>query len=120
MALRVGIVGCGTAGPAAAAMLARLGHTVTVFDKARVLDPVGAGLLLQPSGLAVLAGMGLAEDVVLAGSVVRRMLATTPPAPAGRVVLDLSYADLRPDLYGIGIRRGSCCGCCSKPPTRPA
>lgn len=103
--LRIGIVGCGTAGPAAAAFLARQGHTVTVFDKAPVLNPVGAGLLLQPSGLAVLEAMGLRETVQRAGSIVRRMHAITAP-PVGRSVLDLSYADLRPDLHGVGIRRG--------------
>ncbi|HYD00717.1 MAG TPA: NAD(P)/FAD-dependent oxidoreductase, partial [Phycisphaerales bacterium] len=106
MPLRVGIVGCGTAGPAAAAMLACRGCSVTVFDKAPVLNPVGAGLLLQPSGLAVLAEMGLADAVGRAGSIVRRMHATAPPASSGRTILDLSYADLRPDLFGVGIRRG--------------
>lgn len=103
--MRIGIVGCGTAGPAAAAMLARQGHAVSVFDKAPVLNPVGAGLLLQPSGLAVLEAMGLREGVERAGSIVRRMHATTPP-PKGRSVLDLSYGDLRSDLHGVGIRRG--------------
>ncbi|MFT3685430.1 MAG: NAD(P)/FAD-dependent oxidoreductase [Phycisphaerales bacterium] len=101
--MRIGIVGCGTAGPAAAIMLARQGHAVTVFDKAPVLHPVGAGLLLQPSGLAVLESMGLRGSIERAGSVVRRMHATLP---GGRTILDLRYADLRSDLYGIGIGRG--------------
>lgn len=104
--LRVGIVGCGTAGPAAAVMLARQGHTVTVFDKAPVLNPVGAGLLLQPSGLSVLEQLGLRSAVEGAGSLIHRMHATAPPCPHGRSILDLSYADLRPDLHGVGIRRG--------------
>lgn len=103
--LRVGIVGCGTAGPAVAVMLARQEHAVTVFDKAPVLNPIGAGLLLQPSGLAVLAEMGLREQIEAAGSLIGRMHATCPP-PGGRSILDLSYSDLRPDLHGIGIRRG--------------
>ncbi len=105
-AVRVGIVGCGTAGPAAAVLLARQGHLVTVFDKAQVLSPVGAGLLLQPSGLAILEQMGLRSAVEAAGTVIRRMHATAPPCPRGRPVLDLAYADLRPDLHGVGIRRG--------------
>jgi 2-polyprenyl-6-methoxyphenol hydroxylase-like FAD-dependent oxidoreductase len=87
-------------------MLARQGYVVSVFDKAPVLNPVGAGLLLQPSGLAVLGQIGLRDAVELAGSVVRRMHATLPPCPQGRTVLDLAYADLRSDLHGVGIRRG--------------
>jgi len=86
-------------------MLSRRGHHVTVFDKAPVLNPVGAGLLLQPSGLAVLDSMGLRDQITRCGSLIRRMHATLP-APKSRTVLDLRYADLRPDLHGIGIRRG--------------
>lgn len=103
--MRIGIVGCGTAGPAAAAMLAGAGHSVCLFEKVPVLNPVGAGLLLQPSGLTVLQSMGLRGDIERAGSLVRRLHAVTPP-PVGRTVLDLSYGDLRADLHGVGVRRG--------------
>ena len=58
-ALRIAIVGSGTAGPAAAIFLARAGHEVILFEKAPQKLPVGAGFLLQPTGLSVLAQLGL-------------------------------------------------------------
>ena len=41
--LRIGIVGYGTAGQAAALLLTRDGHAVEVFERAPRLGPVGAG-----------------------------------------------------------------------------
>jgi len=48
------IIGAGTAGLATAILLARQNIQVSILEKASELEPVGAGLLLQPSGLAVL------------------------------------------------------------------
>ena len=49
--LHIAIVGYGTAGQAAALLLARDGHRVEVFERAPEPGPVGAGFLLQPTGL---------------------------------------------------------------------
>lgn len=101
--LRVGIVGSGTAGSAAAVLLARDGHDVTVFE--RVADPgtKGAGIMLQPSGLAVLRFLGLEDQVVAQGSRVDHLLAKTRE---GKVLLDLAYERLSAGLFGIGLHRG--------------
>jgi 2-polyprenyl-6-methoxyphenol hydroxylase-like FAD-dependent oxidoreductase len=58
-ALDVGIVGAGTAGLAAGIALARAGHRVTVFEKHPHLSPLGAGLLIQPQGVAALDALGV-------------------------------------------------------------
>lgn len=50
----IAIIGAGTAGLATAILLARQDIDVTLFEKVERLQPVGAGLLLQPAGLAVL------------------------------------------------------------------
>jgi 2-polyprenyl-6-methoxyphenol hydroxylase-like FAD-dependent oxidoreductase len=62
--LRIGIVGAGTAGLAAAIALARSGHAVQVFEKHRALATLGAGLLIQPQGVEALKvlGVGAAFD----------------------------------------------------------
>ena len=55
----IAIIGAGTAGLATAALLAQQGHAITLIERAPALEPVGAGLLLQPAGLSVLHRMGL-------------------------------------------------------------
>ena len=101
---KVAIVGACTAGMAAALLLARAGHQVTLFEREAEAAPVGAGLLLQPTGVQVLERLGLAAAIRERGARVDRLLGTTP---GGRTVLDLRYADLAPDLHGIGIHRAS-------------
>ena len=105
--MRVAIVGCGTAGPAAALLLARDGHDVQILERARELGQVGAGILLQQLGQQVLADLGLADELERCSSPVRRVDARTP---SGRRVMDFGYHDLRAGTYGWGVHRGALFG----------
>ena len=102
--MRVAIVGCGTAGPAAALLLARDGHDVHIFE--RVAEPrgVGAGILLQRLGQRVLADLGLADELESRSSPVRRVDARTL---SGRRVIDFAYDQVVPGAYGWGVHRGT-------------
>ncbi|AKC87095.1 FAD-dependent oxidoreductase [Pseudoxanthomonas suwonensis] len=102
--LRIAIVGYGSAGQAGAVLLSRDGHDVTVFERVPRPGPVGAGFLLQPSGLQVLWRMGLLEPVLRHGARVDRLFGDTP---CGRAVMDMRYAGLEPRLYGVGLQRGA-------------
>jgi len=102
--LRIAVIGCGVAGQAAALFLSRAGHRLTIFERFDKPAPVGAGLLLQPSGLAVLKRLGLLEGAVGAGAPVGGIDGRTV---SGRRVLNLSYRDLHPACGGIGIHRAS-------------
>ncbi len=102
--LRIAIVGYGTAGQAAAVLLARDGHRIEVFERASKPGPVGAGFLLQPTGLQVLWRMGLLDPVLAHGARVERLYGETP---CGRAVMDMRYAGLDPRLCGIGLQRGA-------------
>lgn len=102
--LRIAIVGYGTAGQAAAVMLARDGHRLEVFERASEPGPVGAGFLLQPTGLQVLWRMGLLDQVLAHGARVDRLYGETP---CGRAVMDMRYAGLDARLCGIGLQRGA-------------
>jgi 2-polyprenyl-6-methoxyphenol hydroxylase-like FAD-dependent oxidoreductase len=102
--LDIGIVGAGFAGAAAALFLAERGHRVTLYEEAARPEPVGAGILMQPSGLSVLADLGLLAGAIARGSKVEALSCKTA---AGRAVLDLSYRDLFPDWYGLGMHRGA-------------
>jgi len=102
--LDVGVVGGGFAGAAAALFLAERGHRVTLYEEAEKPEPRGAGILMQPSGLAVLADLGLLSGALERGNRVESLVCKTP---SGRAVLDLSYRDLFPDWFGLGMHRGA-------------
>lgn len=99
-ALRAAVVGAGVAGLAAGLALARRGLAVAVYERAPAPRPLGAGLLLQPTGLAALAAMGLAEEVGQWGAPVRRLTGRTVK---GRRVMDLTYRG----VCGLGLHRGA-------------
>ncbi len=101
--MEIAVVGCGVAGQAAATFLSEAGHRVTVFERFAEPRPLGAGLLLQPTGLSVLRVLGLEDEAIARGGKVAGLEAKTR---GGRAVLDLAYADLHPQAHGLGIRRG--------------
>ena len=103
-AMRIAIVGYGTAGQALAVTLSRDGHRVEVFERVPVPGPVGAGFLLQPTGLSVLWELGLLHVALEHGAVVRRLYGETD---AARVVMDMRYRELHPALFGLGLQRGA-------------
>lgn len=101
---QIAIVGYGTAGQAAAVLLSRDGHRVEVFERAAQPGPVGAGLLLQPTGLQALWRMDLLRPALLHGAPVRRLYGETRE---GQAVMDMRYAGLDARLCGIGMQRGA-------------
>lgn len=102
--LPIAIVGAGTAGLASAILLARQGWPVTLYERVAELQPVGAGILLQPSGLAALRHLGLLDKCTALGAPVSRLFGTS--ACARRVILDTRYAHWQADSFGLGIHRG--------------
>jgi 2-polyprenyl-6-methoxyphenol hydroxylase-like FAD-dependent oxidoreductase len=105
--LKLAIIGSGVAGTAAAVFLARAGHSVHVYEAVNDPQPIGAGLLLQPTGLAVLNAMGLLSEVLSLGAKVQHLYGDTP---SGRPVLDMNYADYHPSAFGVGVQRGALMG----------
>ncbi|MEO6598977.1 MAG: NAD(P)/FAD-dependent oxidoreductase [Polyangiaceae bacterium] len=102
--LNVGIVGCGFAGAATAALLGRAGHQVTVYEEFDAPAAVGAGIILQPTGLSVLAELGVLDRVLERGA---RLEALQCVTPGGRTIFQLDYAHLAPGLFGLGMHRGA-------------
>ncbi len=101
--LDLGIIGCGTAGAAAALFLSRAGHRVTVYEAVPEPSAVGAGIMLQPTGMRVLERLGLLDPVLARGNRVDRLHCVTRE---GRDVIDLRYADVHDGAYGLGLHRG--------------
>lgn len=106
--LDIAVAGCGPGGLAAALFLHRAGHRVTLFERFEKPRPLGSGLMLQPTGLAVLARLGLAEAALAAGARIERLFGRA--APSGRIVLDVRYAALAGERFGLGIHRGTLFG----------
>src|SRR5437763_9910724 len=104
---RVGVVGCGVAGTAAAYLLAKAGHAVTLFERAPQVGPVGAGILLQPSGQAVLRAMGLLEAVAARAEPIEELHALHH---GGRTLVRLPYAGVAPGCRACGVHRGDLFG----------
>ncbi|QSX78225.1 FAD-dependent oxidoreductase [Agrilutibacter solisilvae] len=102
--LRVAIVGYGTAGQTSALLLARAGHRVEVFEQAPALGPVGAGFLLQPTGMVALWRLGLLDAALAHGARVDRLIGHSHQ---GRAVMDMRYRELDPRLFGLGMQRGA-------------
>src|SRR4051812_27440546 len=61
--MRVLIAGAGIGGLAAAAALLRHGIEVEVYEQAKELKEVGAGVQLAPNGTRVLAALGIGEEL---------------------------------------------------------
>ena len=102
--LSIAICGYGTAAQAAALLLRTQGHAISIFERSAVLAPVGAGFLLQPTGLAVLRFLGLAEQALACGA---RIDCLHGQNIHGRQVMNMRYADLGAKLHGLGMQRGA-------------
>jgi len=61
---RIAVIGSGTRGLAATTILSRDGRDVSVFERFDEPRPLGAGILLQPTGLACPACLGLDDETI--------------------------------------------------------
>jgi len=101
--LDIAVAGCGPAGLAAALLLHRDGHRVVLFERFDRPRPIGSGLLIQPTGRAVLRMLGLEDQLLACGARVERLVGHAD----GRCVLDVRYAALRGKAFGTGVHRAT-------------
>lgn len=104
--LHIAIAGCGPAGLAAALLLHRDGHRVRLYERFDTPRPIGSGLLIQPTGLAVLEKLGLDTALKAHGAHVDQLIGKA--VRSGATVLDVRYSALgSPARAGIGIHRAA-------------
>jgi len=106
--LNVAVCGCGPAGLAAALLLRRDGHRVTIFERFETPRPVGSGIIVQPTGLGVLVELGLIRDVLACGARIDRLFGRV--LPSRRVVLDVRYSALGRGWHGVALQRSALFG----------
>jgi len=99
------VVGGGIGGTVAALLLARTGARVTLLERRAADAEPGAGLLLHPNGLSVLAGLGLGTAVDAAGHV---LTTSAVRDRRGRVLLDLPVPAFGRGLdHLVAVRRSA-------------
>lgn len=103
--LDIGIAGAGPGGLAAALFLSRAGHRVRIVERFDEPQPVGSGLMLQPTGLAALHALGLYRQMVALGAPIDRLVGTD--ARSGRKVLEVRYHPLGAEQHALGIHRSA-------------
>jgi len=90
--MTIAVIGAGPAGLSMALMLARQGRRPVVFERFDQPGPVGAGFMLQPTGLHVLKTLGLTAGIERLGQPITRLFGRE--ARRGRIVLDVHYGAL--------------------------
>ena len=96
--------GAGIGGLAIAARLAQRGMRVILFDQSSAPAPVGSGFVIQPVGLAALAGLGLAAQILSYGAKITRLHGETA---SGRVVLSAAYDASKQKRFGLAVQRAA-------------
>lgn len=83
----------------------RLGHRPVILERFDAPKPLGSGLILQPTGQAVLHDLGLLDVIEALGAPIERLHGAD--ARTGRVVLDVRYNSLPGIGRGLGIHRAA-------------
>jgi len=115
--VRIAVVGAGIGGLAAAAFLERSGHEIHVFEAARQLGEVGAGIQISPNGSRLIERLGRGDALAAIGTtpsrvVIRRwqddrQLSQTPLGSKALERWGAPYYNVyRPDM--IEVLRGAC------------
>lgn len=111
------VIGAGIGGLATSVLLQRQGMSTTVVERRAEGSALGAGILLQPNGLAVLEALGVVERLRRVGSEIRRLRLlddrlqliseqSVPGGPEHGVALVVSRLDLHRVLLDTAREAG--------------
>ncbi|MBU6174304.1 MAG: FAD-dependent monooxygenase, partial [Planctomycetes bacterium] len=98
----IAIVGCGIAGPMLALLLSRTGRSITLFEQAEALEPIGAGIMLQPLGQLVLRQVGLFEDVTAQAEPIHELHAVQRN---GKTMIRMPFRAAGIQMHAFGVHR---------------
>ena len=101
--LKIAVIGSGPTGSGAALFLNQKGHQVTVFEKQANPKPIGAGFMLQPTGMLMLHKLGLLNKIAKRATPINRLYGVNEN---NKEVLDLRFDALDNFKHSLGIHRG--------------
>ena len=101
--LRIAVIGCGIAGSCASILLKKQGHDVRLFERAPVLQPIGAGVMLQPLGQCVLDRIGLLPQVIARSEPIHELHAIYR---SGRTMIKMPFTAAGVGMHAYGVHRG--------------
>lgn len=76
-----------------------------MFERFDEPKPIGSGIVLQPTGLAVLQALNVLADILKLGQPIHRMIGRT--MPSGKVVLNVDYSELPGEQHGLAVHRAA-------------
>ena len=98
---RVIVIGCGIGGISTALALARRGISVAVYERAREIGEVGAGLQVGPNAGRILADLGVLDYLKVRAVLPQRAVMKAIDTGAEIIAIDLSVF---PERYGAPYR----------------
>ncbi len=102
--MKIALCGAGIGGLAATIALHTTGHEIHLFERFASPRPIGAGLMIQPTGLAALACLGLDAHAIALG---RALTGISGDTVAGRPIFDIGYREIGPACFALGMHRGA-------------
>lgn len=99
---RIGIIGGGPAGMSTAILLQKKGFFVQIFEKHSSPKPVGAGIMLQPTGVKVLEEIGIADNIINNG---KKIIGIDGIDDKSTSIFDFEFG--LDSLFGLGVHRTS-------------
>lgn len=100
---KIAVIGSGPTGASTALFLNQKGFDVTVFEKKVIPKPIGAGFMLQPTGMLMLQKLGLLDKIAKRATPINRLYGVNEN---NKEVLDLRFDYLKNFKHSLGIHRG--------------
>lgn len=100
------IIGAGIGGLTTALALEKKGFKIKIFEQAKTIKPVGAGIILANNAMQVYKKLGLQKVIEENGNSISSLKITKPNLkPLSNI--DLSYFEQKNDVKNIAIHRGT-------------
>ena len=102
--MKIAVIGGGIAGSAVAHFLAEdISNQITVFEREENPYPIGAGIMLQPTGKKILERLGKGQFLKDNAHIITKFKGKIE---TGKDVVSLNFKELKEDIVALGVHRG--------------